>query len=256
MEKSDYSVREGFDRAAPVLYSECLTSTNSVLKRLAAAGAASGTVLWAREQTAGRGRLGRSFLSPEGGIYLSVLWRPGCPPEKTVSLTACAAAALCRWIEGYGLKPEIKWPNDVLLDGKKLSGILTEGFTAPDGGFSVVLGIGVNVNTESFPEELADTAVSLRMATGRIWELDGLARELIAQLDGMYRLWCAGPGAFLKEYHSRCTTTGHEVLLESGGLSIPARAVGINDDYSLAVETAGGERRDVRFGEVSVRMQH
>ena len=84
------------ERKAPVLYARSIDSTNNALKKLAAQGAPDGTVLWASEQTAGRGRLGRSFLSPEGGLYLSMLWRPDCPPEKTVSLTSCAAVALCR----------------------------------------------------------------------------------------------------------------------------------------------------------------
>ena len=118
------------ERKAPVLYARSIDSTNNALKKLAAQGAPDGTVLWASEQTAGRGRLGRSFLSPEGGLYLSMLWRPDCPPEKTVSLTSCAAVALCRCLEAWPeLDVSIKWPNDVLLGGRKLCGILTEGCT-------------------------------------------------------------------------------------------------------------------------------
>ena len=115
------------ERHAPVYRFDRLDSTNTRLKALAREGAAPGTVLLAREQSGGRGRLGRSFASPPGGLYLSMLLRPACPPERCLSLTPLAAVAARRAVlDCTGLSPEIKWPNDLLLGGKKLCGILTE----------------------------------------------------------------------------------------------------------------------------------
>ena len=240
------------ERKAPVLYARSIDSTNNALKKLAAQGAPDGTVLWASEQTAGRGRLGRSFLSPEGGLYLSMLWRPDCPPEKTVSLTSCAAVALCRCLEAWPeLDVSIKWPNDVLLGGRKLCGILTEGCTTP-GGFCVVMGMGVNVNTPEFPPELRDIAASLYLASGRKWDIGAFSARLIESLDAMYALWLKGPEAFLEEYRARCATVGSAVTYTRGDTVYNARAVGIDGDYALIVER-GGERETIRFGEVSVR---
>lgn len=240
------------ERKAPVLYARSIDSTNNALKKLAAQSAPDGTVLWASEQTAGRGRLGRSFLSPEGGLYLSMLWRPDCPPEKTVSLTSCAAVALCRCLEAWPeIDVSIKWPNDVLLGGRKLCGILTEGCTTP-GGFCVVMGMGVNVNTLQFPPELRDIAASLYLASGRKWDIGAFSARLIESLDAMYALWLRDPEAFLEEYRARCATVGCDVTYTRSDTVYNARAVGIDGDYALIVER-GGERETIRFGEVSVR---
>lgn len=139
-------------RPAPVIFEETVDSTNTALKALARAGALSGTVLIARQQTGGRGRLGRSFESPPEGLYLSMLLKTTLPAERTLTITPMAAVAVCRTVEVVcGLSPEIKWPNDVLLDGRKLCGILTE-LSVQGAEASLVLGVGVNVNTppESF----------------------------------------------------------------------------------------------------------
>ena len=138
-------------------------STNHVCKTLAAQGA-DNTAVIARRQTAGKGRLGRSFLSPEGGLYLSVLWR-GCPAGQLLTVTPLAAVAVCRAIEQTcGAMCGIKWCNDVVLNGKKLCGILTESSLRPDGGAEwLVVGIGVNVAQTAFPPDIADMAASLAM---------------------------------------------------------------------------------------------
>ena len=146
-----------------ILRCDEVDSTNNVCKTLAAQGA-DNTVVIARRQTAGKGRLGRAFRSPEGGLYLSVLWR-GCPAGQLLTVTPLAAVAVCRAIEQTcGAVCGIKWCNDVVLNGKKLCGILTESSLRPDGGAEwLVVGIGVNVAQTDFPLDIADMAASLAM---------------------------------------------------------------------------------------------
>ena len=241
-------------RTAPVLFEDCVGSTSTALKELAGNGAAHGTVLIARRQTGGRGRLGRSFESPPGGLYMSMLLRTALPPERTVTVTPLAAIAVCRAVETLcGLTPEIKWPNDVQLSGKKLCGILTE-MSAEKSGARLVLGIGVNVNTrlEDFSPALRNTACSIFTHTGRYADISALAGELIRELDSLFPAWEKDGSAILPEYRRRCTTVGRDILVLQNGVSTSARAVGINDDMSLRVITGSGEM-SLRFGEVTVR---
>ena len=146
-----------------ILRCDEVDSTNNVCKTLAAQGA-DNTAVIARRQTAGKGRLGRSFRSPEGGLYLSVLWR-GCPAGQLLTVTPLAAVAVCRAIEQTcGAVCGIKWCNDVVLDGKKLCGILTESSLRPDGGAEwLVVGIGVNVAQTAFPPTARNTQTETRM---------------------------------------------------------------------------------------------
>jgi len=243
------------ERRAPVYTLERVDSTNTRLKELARQGAPDGTLLIAREQTSGRGRLGRSFASPPGGLYLSMLLRPPRAAERCASLTPLAALAVRRAAAACaGVTPAIKWPNDLLLHGKKLCGILTElsgSAQAPQ----LIVGVGVNVNTapEDFPEELRESACSLFGETGRRVALDALAQRLAAELDALYAAWLRDERSFLEEYRAACVTVGQEILVLQNGAGRPARALGIREDFSLEVEYADGSREALRFGEVSVR---
>lgn len=244
-------------RRAPVIFEDTVDSTNTALKELARAGAMSGTALIARRQTGGRGRLGRSFESPPEGLYLSMLRKTALPPERTLTLTPMAAVAVCRTAEAVcGLSPEIKWPNDVLLGAKKLCGILTE-LSVQSGEATLVLGIGVNVNTpeESFSPALRDTACSIYGQTGRKTDMAAFARRLIAELDELFSLWEADSRAFLAEYRRRCSTPGQDILVLQNGESRPARAVGINEDMSLQIVGENGAEA-LSFGEISIRPAH
>ena len=239
----------GIERQAPVFFRDLVDSTNTRIKQLAVQGAPDGTMYIAAAQSAGRGRKGRAFLSPPGGLYLSMLLRPGCPAEEALSITPLAAVAVCRAVKGvFGLDCGIKWPNDVVLGGKKLCGILTEASTDKDGLF-LVLGIGVNLNTEEFPEELRQVAGSVFLLSGKKTEPELFARELIGQLDELYAGWKADKNVFLEEYRALCINTGREVL--AGGR--PAKALGIAEDYSLLVEYPDGTKENIAYGEVSVR---
>lgn len=246
--------KNGNRRTAPVLWMDSVDSTNTRLKELAREGAAHGTALIARRQTGGRGRSGRSFESPPGGLYLSLLLCPDCPPERTVSLTAVSALAVRRAVgRACGRFPDIKWPNDLLLDGRKICGILTEqSFTGK--ALQVVIGVGINVNTglEDFSPELRRKLGSLLSQTGRRMEIDVLAGLVLEELDGIYAVWLQDGGRLLEEYREACVTRNREVIILQNGKMRRAKALEINDDFSLSVLTEAGEER-VSFGEVSVR---
>lgn len=238
----------GLSRRAPAWLEDCVDSTNLVLRRMADE-AADGTAVAALAQSAGRGRSGRSFLSPEGGLYLSMLLRPQLNASELPTLTAVAAVAVCRAIEALcAVRCGIKWPNDVVLQGKKICGILVESIWKDDRPCAIV-GIGVNANTDAFPEELREIAGSIRQLTGQTLELEALAAALIGELDRQYELWLAERSAALEEYRVRCISCGREVLV--GGRR--AMAEEVCEDYALLVRYDDGTRQAVRFGEVSVR---
>lgn len=240
-------------RQAPVLSAPETDSTNLELRRLAAHGAADGTVFWSMRQSAGRGRLGRRFESPEGGLYYSMLLFASEDPAADLLLTPAAGLAVCRAVERVcGVRCGIKWPNDLLLDDRKICGILAEGFAAGGRRF-LALGIGVNVNTESFPPELAEIAASLWQLTGRKTPVASLAGALTEELDRAFPAARAQDAALLEEYRVRCLTVGRRVRVLRGGESREAQALGVNDDYSLAVRYDDGSREDLRSGEVSIR---
>lgn len=241
--------------AGRLIVEDCLPSTNSRLKELAMEGAAEGTVLIARRQTGGRGRMERQFVSPEGGLYYSMLLTPTSSPEQSLSLTPCAAVAVHRAIEALcGVSADIKWPNDLMLQGKKICGILCESvFFASQQ--KLIVGIGINVSTapEAFGQELADTAASLLSVLGHAPTVDEMAAELTAQLDTVYALWQRDHRAFLKEYRRHCINLGKSVSLIKNGLSRSATALDIDSDYALVVEYPDGEREHIHTGEVSLR---
>lgn len=233
-------------------------STNNECKRLASQGAESGLVVIAGEQTGGKGRRGRSFLSlPGKGLYLSVLLRPQVSLQEVSQLTAWVAVAVCRATEGLtGLPCQVKWVNDPLLEGRKLCGILCELGLDDDGRLDyVVAGIGINVSqtAEDFGPELSRTATSL----GQHMDTPPLRSEVAAALIGeLNTLWDGFPARrefYLEEYRRRCVTTGQEVTLIRGGEEREAYAERVNEDFTLHVRLPDGSGEDVFSGEVSVR---
>ena len=224
-------------------------STNRQLRSLAASGAEAGTALLADYQTAGRGRMGRSFASPAGkGLYLSVLLRPDMAALET--LTPRAAVALRRVLrEVCGLDAQIKWVNDLLCHGKKLCGILTEGAFRDGEAQFAVLGVGLNVSAlpSDFPPELRETATSVLLETGAAPPMETLAAAVIRALRALPELGETDGAAFLAEYRAACVTPGQPVRLTDGTAGF---AEDVEADYSLRVRTAEGEIRRVRSGEV------
>jgi BirA family biotin operon repressor/biotin-[acetyl-CoA-carboxylase] ligase len=234
-------------------------STNSYCKRIATEGAPDGTVVVADCQIAGRGRLGRSFQSPAGqGIYLSVLWRPALPPEKLLPLTALGAVAVCRAVEKVtGIRPGIKWTNDVVYGGRKLCGILTEMAMEGESGLVsyVVMGIGVNVHQTAadFDGEVAQVASSLDTAMQNRVSRPKLAAALMEELDTLHEVALPRPTLFLEEYRKSCVTLGKTVTLMHLGKKETVYARDVDPQYGLIVDYADGREETVRSGEVSVR---
>lgn len=231
-------------------------STNTRLKELARQGAPHGSAILALRQSAGRGRLGRSFLSIENGLYLSVLLRPECAVERIPTLTPCAALAVCKTLrEHCGIDTEIKWPNDIMYGGAKLCGILTEGVADRGGALSAVVGIGINVNTRraDFPESLRDSVCTVLDITGRETDVTALAHALRHELLELYGRWCREDARLVDEYRALCINLGRDICVLQSGRSREARALDIGEDFSLLVEYSDASRESIRFGEVSIR---
>lgn len=241
------------------IYFEELDSTNRYLKELAVKNARPGTVIIANRQSAGRGRLGRNFFSPEEkGIYMSILLRPDIPLERAVLITSMAAVAVARAIERVsGIEAKIKWVNDIFLNGKKVCGILTEaGINAEQGTLDyAVLGIGVNVGAMEFPEELRNIATSVTNECGFAVSKENLIDEILLELERWYAT--LSDGGFLEESRKRSILLGKEILVldeTAPGGSYPAKAVDINELGNLVIEK-NGEKKILNSGEVSVRFE-
>lgn len=240
-----------------LLIRDQVDSTNTQLKALAAQGAAEGTVLLAEEQTAGRGTHGRSFQSPRGdGLYLSVLLRPRVSLADLLTLTGWVAVAVRRAIEAAaGAPAQIKWLNDIWLNGRKLCGILTElsllGESAePD---YVVVGIGVNVNqtADTFRSQGLDgIAVSLAgggFPVGR----NRLAACLLDQLERMYRAFPEGRQEYLDDYRRHCVTLGRTVTFEEQGRTLTGTTRAVSDSFALIIDGGDGQSHTVMSGTVT-----
>ena len=238
---------------------DVIDSTNTECKRQAMAGAPHGLAVLSEEQTGGRGRLGRSFQSPKGfGLYLSLLLRPKLPPQEVVDFTAWVAVAVCDGIEAAcGVRPQIKWTNDIVLGGKKLCGILTElGLESETNSLQyLVTGIGVNVNhtPEDFDEEIRSIATSLSMYLGKPIRRAGLAIELLKALDRMYAGFPHNKQEYLDRYRADCLTVGKDVQLITPVSRQEAHALSIDDKFRLVVEFPDGSQKALSAGEVSVR---
>ena len=250
-------LKPGFQRKAPVYWEKCLDSTSSELKLMADKGAENGTVLTAESQLGGRGRQGRSFISPEGGIYMSMLIRPNCEAERCTQLTPLAAVAVHRAVkECTGLDADIKWPNDLLLGDKKFCGILTELSFDKEGKAQIILGIGINLNTpeEAFEGELSDIACSILSHSGKSFDKAKLLELLIKELDEHISRWQDEGCFFLEEYRQVCCCKDRQARLITGEKSEDVWLLGIEDDFGLSVRYENGSTDKLYFGEISLRI--
>ena len=228
-------------------------STNTELKNLAKSGECDGTVLIAKHQTAGRGRLGRSFYSPENsGIYMSILFRPSFDASKAQLVTAASAVSVCRALENAGAENlGIKWVNDVFLRNKKISGILTEvGFKNNSNELDfLIVGIGINVTTSDFPDDIKNIAGSAFDKNDV--NKNKIIAEVLNHLCNFYKDIDALE--FLEEYKDRSVLKNRDVLLVSPDKEINAKVLGIDDECRLIVKLSDGTVTHISTGEVSVR---
>ena len=238
-------------------YFNTVDSTNNYLKRQALLGAPHGTVAVADCQTGGKGRLGRSFQSPGGvGIYLSILLRPDCPQKQLMHLTCAVGTAMCDALEeAAGVRPGIKWTNDLVCEKRKLSGILVELLNDTQGKLCVIIGIGVNCCQQltDFPEELRDRAGSLAMVTGHRIDRPKVAAAMMEALANMDRNLLTGKEAMLEQYRRDCVTLGQKISVVRGDEIRHGTALDIGDDGDLIVRFDDVHTEAVSSGEVSIR---
>lgn len=236
-------------------------STNADCKRLAREGAEQGTVVVANCQTAGRGRMNRGFQSPKDkGIYMSVLLYPEAPPEELFPLTSLAGICVCSAVERVcGIRPGLKWPNDPVLNGKKLCGILTELSMEGESGRVACLIIGIGVNASQGPDDFSPDVAQI--ATSLAWELQrpisrpALTAAMIEELDRAYSaLTRRDLSAYLELARRDCVNIGKRVqLISPDGSREEADAIGLDERFGLIVRDASGAERVIRSGEISVR---
>ncbi len=223
-----------------VLVFEETASTNDVVAQLAQADRAEGTVVFAESQTRGRGRHGRSWVSPRGkGLWFSVLLRPTFPISR---LTVAAAVAVVRTV---GSSARIKWPNDVMWDGKKLAGILTEAR-----GNVAILGVGLNVNGKS--EDYPAIATSLEMATGKAQDRVGLAVRLLAEIEDYYRKARDDFNSVSREWANHCTTLGKQLIVTMGPRRLEGQAYALDENGALILRRDNGQTERILGADVTV----
>lgn len=229
-------------------------STNRVAKELAVQGAPEGTLVMAQRQSAGRGRLGRSFFSPEGGIYMSMVLRPQIPVEKALLITTCAAVATARAIDRVcGVRSGIKWVNDIFLNGKKVCGILAEAglSTESECPAYVVLGIGINVKKQSVPEELTGIVGCLEEEIAGTVEKEALIESVWEEFSKLYGM--LSTAVYMEEYKERSILLGREVTIYGADSAYGAVVTDIDKEGHLIICREGREEL-LSSGEISVRL--
>ncbi|MBR5528940.1 MAG: biotin--[Oscillospiraceae bacterium] len=244
--------------AEALIWHNSIDSTNDEAKRLAAAGAPHGTVILAGHQSKGRGRIGRTFHSPEGkGVYCSVILRPQCKPEDLMHLTCAVGVAMCDAVEAVcGVRPGIKWINDLVLGNRKLGGILTELALDADGSVRyAVVGVGINCSHTQydFPEELREIATSLEMATEKTADQAQLSAEIIKAFTETDKHLLRGKYGIMDRYRADCITIGKDIVVHTSQESFRGTALDVDPDGALVVRSDNGRIQAVQSGEVSVR---
>lgn len=242
-----------------IQYFDQIDSTNLHAKRAAEEGFEDGTVILADEQLRGKGRLGRTWASPKGkGIWMTIMLKPKINTTEAAKITLLAACSVCKAIEDIcGVSPKIKWPNDLILNGKKVCGILTEMGAELDEINYLIVGIGINVNLnqEEFPEELQTIATSIKAAKGSIVSRKDLAAAIINYFECYYNAFTASGSLkdFIQEYREKSAVLGKTIRVISSGTELQGNAVDISDEGQLLVQLENGIIKEIISGEVSIR---
>jgi BirA family biotin operon repressor/biotin-[acetyl-CoA-carboxylase] ligase len=230
-------------------------STNTLAMELASQGAPEGTVVVAETQTAGKGRLGRAWISPRGNLYCSIILRPNVPISKAPLITLMGAVATASAIRtACRLPASIKWPNDILLSARKAAGLLTELSAEPDRIRHIVLGIGVDVNMEleELPAAIRDITTTLSREAGKKIDRIALLREMLRSLEHWYGEFIRNDRAVLKEWEALNVTTGNRVAVSGAGESLEGLAQGIDNEGRLLIKSDDGVVRTVAAGDVTL----
>lgn len=235
-----------------------LSSTNDFAKTRANEGSPEATLVVAEKQSSGRGRMGRPWVAPAGsGIWLSLVLRPAIMPAQAAQLTFVSAVAVCQAVREFtGLKATIKWPNDLMLEDKKICGILTELSAEIDRINHVVVGIGLNVNQkkEDFSSDIRDKATSLFLASGRRYRRLDLLVNILKIYDDIYHKYQKqGFSYILEKWRELNSTLGYDVNVISQEETYHGQAVDIDEEGQLVVKTSYGELRYVMVGDISIR---
>ncbi len=228
-----------------ILRFDTIDSTNTEALKQARAGADEGLCIVARQQTAGRGRHGRTWISAkDAGLYFSVVLLPKIETKYLPLITLTAGVAVHDTLAGFGLRPDIKWVNDILINEKKIAGILAE-TAETNSGLAVVVGIGINLKPSSFPPEIAETATSIETATGSSINRDELIESLTRSIDRYYNVLHekAGPETIVREWRRRSTYfSGKRVRVVLEKETITGSTDGLEENGALRIKTAGGNR--------------
>lgn len=236
--------------AQNIAYFKTVDSTNTVAKEN---DYKDGTLLIAEEQTMGKGRMGREWISEQySGIYMSLVLFPKIPTEKINCLTLLAGLSVCETLNELCEIPfKIKWPNDIVSDGKKVCGILTEGVVSTNS-TKAVIGIGLNVNNKCFSPELTDKATSLRILTGKNYPKEIIISKIAENFERKYKEFLKGK-TFKEEYESLCANINRWVTATKDGAQIQGIAVGVTESGELIIKKEDGTTLSINSGEVSVR---
>jgi BirA family biotin operon repressor/biotin-[acetyl-CoA-carboxylase] ligase len=227
------------------------TESTNILARDMAGSVDEGTVIIAESQTGGRGRMGRKWISPEGGIWLSVVLKPRMQPLHAPRITLLAGVAVAKTIRNFGLSAKIKWPNDVLINGKKVCGILTEIGAEMDSIQYIVVGIGIdaNVDTETFPEEFRDSSTSLKNELGYDINRVEFVQKLLIELESLYlKFQKEGFTSIIEEWRMMSATIGQWVKITTQSRIMYGEAVGVDSDGALILETGEGRLEKIVAG--------
>ncbi|GIN38161.1 biotin--[acetyl-CoA-carboxylase] ligase [Heyndrickxia oleronia] len=240
-----------------IQYLDTIDSTQKVAHQLAQEGCPEGTIVVAEEQTNGRGRLTRHWHSPKfTGIWMSIVLRPKLPPFKAPQFTLITAVAVVQAIEQLcDLQPEIKWPNDILIKGKKVTGILTELQADSDKIHSIIIGIGINVNQtrEDFPEELHSVATSIAIENGGKLSRSILIQQILANLEKYYQIYLEKGFAPLKLlWESYAISIGKDIIARTVNEVIAGKAIGISDEGVLKIQDKNGVIHDIYSADIEV----
>ena len=230
-------------------------STNNEIKKLAALGEESGTVVTAETQTSGRGRFGRQWSSDKGGLYFSILLRTDLPPSNIAAITLAAGYAVCLAVREYtGLDARIKWPNDIIVENRKICGILTEIAAQSDSIDYIIIGIGININNTEFPDEIKHKASSIHLETNKNIDKSDFFRTVLIYLDKVISSFLISISIDdMSSFKRICATIGREVSVKRGENVLKGIARDITPFGELVIETEDSQKITISSGEVTVQ---